>query len=206
LRRGQQGGSSASWHAAAIAPSSDLPDGQFCDFAVQPLPQKYFAFSETQISCSVPAVPPPQEGRFAIVTDVERGMRWTLWCREASAPMRTAKSCGPDAPTLASRSRVYPADDGGKRARSPGRARISRKTIAWGMPDVSGASAVNTRVHTPTTKRTRGCGCIAHPAFPAPSDFIGRHCLAKLGRIVPRERGGVSEINVSRRAVARQTG
>jgi hypothetical protein len=25
------------------------------------------------------------------------------------------------------------------------------KTIAWGMPDVSGASAVNTRVHTPTT-------------------------------------------------------
>ena len=37
------------------------------------------------------------------------------------------------------------------------------------MPDVSGASAVNTRVHTPTTKRTRGCGCIGHPAFPAPS-------------------------------------
>ena len=38
------------------------------------------------------------------------------------------------------------------------------------MPDVSGASAVNTRVHTKTTKRTRGCGCIGHPAFPAPSD------------------------------------
>jgi hypothetical protein len=41
------------------------------------------------------------------------------------------------------------------------------------MPDVSGASAVNTRVHTPTTKRTRGCGCIGHPAFPAPSYFRG---------------------------------
>src|ERR1700724_4044999 len=68
-------------------------------------------------------------------------------------------------------------DDGGKRARSPGRARISRKTIAWGMPDVSGASAVNTRVHTPTTKRTRGCGCIGHPAFPAPSfNFEGDAC------------------------------
>ena len=40
------------------------------------------------------------------------------------------------------------------------------------MPDVSGASAVNTRVHTKTTKRTRGCGCIGHPAFPAPSDFL----------------------------------
>src|ERR1700726_860790 len=36
---------------------------------------------------------------------------------------------------------------------------------------LSGASAVNTRVHTPTTKRTRGCGCIGHPAFPAPSPF-----------------------------------
>ena len=88
-----------------------------------------------------------------------------------AALKRTAKSCGPDAPTLASRSRVYPASDGGKKARSPGRSRISRKTIAWGMPDVSGASAVNTRVHTKTTKRTRGCGCIVHPAFPAPSDF-----------------------------------
>src|SRR5271167_4094814 len=39
------------------------------------------------------------------------------------------------------------------------------------MPDVSGASTVNTRVHTKTTKRTRGCGCIGHPAFPAPSDL-----------------------------------
>jgi hypothetical protein len=99
-------------------------------------------------------------------------MRWTRWCRETSALKRTAKACGPGAPTLALRSRVYPADDGGKKARSPGRSRISRKTIAWGMPDVSGASAVNTRVHTKTTKRTRGCGCIGHPAFPAPSDFL----------------------------------
>src|SRR6266700_5270176 len=41
-----------------------------------------------------------------------------------------------------------PRGDGGKRNSSPGRSRISRKTIAWGMPDVSGASAVNTRVHT----------------------------------------------------------
>ena len=61
-------------------------------------------------------------------------------------------------------------------ARTPGprgERDISRKTIAWGMPDVSGASAVNTRVHTKTTKRTRGCGCIGHPAFPAPSCFRG---------------------------------
>jgi hypothetical protein len=38
--------------------------------------------------------------------------------------MRTAKSCGPDAPTLASSSRKATfAGDGGKKARSPGRAR-----------------------------------------------------------------------------------
>src|SRR6266700_6205149 len=67
-----------------------------------------------------------------------------------------------------------PRGDGGKRNSSPGRARISRKTIAWGMPDVPGASAVNTRVHTYYPQRTRGCGCIGHPAFPAPSVFKGR--------------------------------
>ena len=43
--------------------ASDLPDGPFFEFAVQPLLQKYFAFSETKISCSVHAVPPRQEGR-----------------------------------------------------------------------------------------------------------------------------------------------
>jgi hypothetical protein len=37
---------------------------------------------------------------------------------------RTAKSCGPDAPTLVSSfAEVIPLDDGGKQARSPGRAR-----------------------------------------------------------------------------------
>src|SRR5258706_2242568 len=34
----------------------------------------------------------------------------------------------------------------------------------------------------------RGCGCIVRPAFPAPSIIEG-HCLAKLGRIAPRECG-----------------
>src|SRR5271156_6866366 len=105
----------------------------------------------------------------------------------------TAKSCGPDAPTLASRSRGWPRETTGAKEPGPrGERAVSRNTIAWGMPDVSGASAVNTRVHTPTTKRTRGCGCIGHPAFPAPSDTRGWHRFAKLGRIVPRECGGVS--------------
>jgi len=28
----------------------------------------------------------------------------------------------------------------------------------------------------------RGCGCIEHPAFPAPSTFSGRQVHARLGR------------------------
>jgi hypothetical protein len=83
------------------------------------------------------------------------------------------------------------AGDGGKKARSPGRSRISRKTIAWGMSGTPGDLAVNTRVHTHYPMRTRGCGCARHPAFPAPSGWRGRMIFEYLGRIVPRDRGGV---------------
>jgi len=44
-----------------------------------------------------------QEGRFAIVTDVGRGMRWT-WVAspDERGGLRTAKARGPDPPTLGS--------------------------------------------------------------------------------------------------------
>jgi hypothetical protein len=78
------------------------------------------------------------------------------------------------------------ADDGGKRARSPGRARHKPlKPLRAGMPGDSGVLVV-TRVLLTTTKRTRGRGCSGHPAFPTPS--IGREILAELGRIVSRGR------------------
>jgi hypothetical protein len=84
-------------------------------------------------------------------------------------PQRTAKSCGHDAATLASSWREYRADDGGKRGRSPGRARISRKTIARGKPGCPGCTCSLTRVHFCSTLRTRDCGRSRRPAFPAPS-------------------------------------
>jgi len=68
-------------------------------------------------------IPPYQEGRFAIVTDVRRVAVDADGAVRRAALKRTAKSCGPGAPTLASRSRVESANDGGKRARSPGRGR-----------------------------------------------------------------------------------
>jgi hypothetical protein len=48
---------------------------------VQPLLQKYFGSLFTQITSSSLAIPHPQEGRIAIVTDVGRGMRWTRQCQ-----------------------------------------------------------------------------------------------------------------------------
>jgi hypothetical protein len=58
-----------------------LPDGQITDPPVQPHSQKYSGSLLTQITSTSTAIPPSQEGRIAIVTDVGRGMRWTLIAR-----------------------------------------------------------------------------------------------------------------------------
>jgi hypothetical protein len=71
-------------------------------------------------------------------------------------------------------SRKHPQGDGDKKARSPGRVRNRPlKPIARGMPGETGVTVVTTLVWFFTS--IRGCGCIAHPAFPAPSDFRGLH-------------------------------
>jgi hypothetical protein len=103
--------------------------------------------------------------------------------------LRTAKSCGPDAPTLASSfAEATPRGDGGKKARSPERARRKPlKPLRAGMPGASGGSVVTTRVLS--TLRTRGCGCGGHPAFPVPSVFRAAFLPAQLGRTAPRESG-----------------
>ena len=122
--------------------------------------------------------------------------RHERWERDAMDAMRhqtndvsrTAKSCGSGAPTLALSSRPdasHLAGDGGKKARSPGRSRISRNTIAQGMPVVCGVPVVATRV---LSCCTRGYGCIGHPAFPAPSLCDEGGLLEELGRFAPRER------------------
>src|SRR5882757_3221038 len=98
---------------------------------------------------------------------------------------RTAKSCGSGAPTLALSSWVRSTDDGGKRARSPGRARISRKTIVQGMP----VDAVYPWLLTPVLFFcTGGHGCNAHPAFPAPSVVRAEAARLNLARNRRRDR------------------
>ena len=58
--------------------------------------------------------------------------------RGRTMPERTVKSCGPDAPVLAS-NRVEAkafADDGGKKAGHQGELEVSRKATAQGRPGV----------------------------------------------------------------------
>ena len=64
----------------------------------------------------IPAHPASIGGALRIVTDVERGMRWTRGAARRTVLTRTAKSCGPDIPTLMSSLR-FSVGDGGKKAR-----------------------------------------------------------------------------------------
>src|SRR5437763_887852 len=74
--------------------------------------------------------PGPPEGRFAIVTMRWAGMRWTLWCQARFfVPDENARAYGEvvwswrrDAGAKFPRSKLL-RGDGGKKARSPGRAR-----------------------------------------------------------------------------------
>jgi len=109
---------------------------------------------------------------------------------------RTAKSCGPDASTLAFKSR---GDICGatvtKKPDRRGEHEISCKTIARGMPGVSGVTVVtNARAYY---QYTRGYGRTRRPAFPAPSEGRAGSLIAKLGRIAPRECEGVCEIKAT---------
>ena len=156
----------------------------------------------------------PTKGRIAIVTDVRRdavdaavscAQSWIAGrvSRERSAAygrailLRTAKSCGPDAPTLASsswmlcrpyRARIqrWFAGDGGKQARSPGRARRNPlKPLRAGMPGDSGVLVV-TRVRSTTIIAHEAAGAAGIRHSPRPR--LGREINQQLGRFAPRER------------------
>ena|SRR5580692_9774097 len=65
--------------------------------------QKYFRSRATQITFTSPSSR-PTEGRFAVVTDAGRDAVDAGGAADESAGLRTAKSCGPDASTLAFKS------------------------------------------------------------------------------------------------------
>jgi len=103
--------------------------------------------------------------------------------RRAAFYLRTAKPCGPGAPMqVPSLSNPNERGDGDNKARSHrGDHGISRKTIAQGMPECFGEPVVTNSCaffHC-----MRGCGCITHPAFPAPSSFEGQRFVQHSGTI-----------------------
>src|SRR5258706_5038767 len=103
---------------------------------------------------------------------------------------RTAKSCGSDAPMLASSLREEAQATVSNKRGHRGEREVSRKTIARGMPGETGVTVVTTLVCL--FFYTRGCGCIERPAFPAPSDLRRREIHAKLARKrAARSRGRV---------------
>src|ERR1700716_3064179 len=111
--------------------------------------------------------------------------------------LRTAKSCGPDAPTLASSSRMlcrpyrartqrWFAGDGGKRARSPGRARRKPlKPLRAGMPGDSGV-LVFTRVRSTTIIAHETAGALGIRHSPRPRG--GGDFMHSSGAFAPRDR------------------
>src|ERR1700735_2312908 len=99
---------------------------------------------------------------------------------DESVTLRTVKSCGPDAPTLASSSREakFLGGEGGNKARSPGRARRKPlKPLRAGMPGDPGATVVtNARVYY-SPRAAAGASGTRHSPLPlgvAPRPLFGR--------------------------------
>jgi hypothetical protein len=88
--------------AGVLRENADLLKRINVIWVVQSPSQKYSRSLLTQITCISLAIPAHTEGRFAIVTDVGLGCDGRGRRQRRGRYLRTAKSCGPDAPTLAS--------------------------------------------------------------------------------------------------------
>jgi hypothetical protein len=192
---------SAHFRASSTGRMNDLPQvicpsGGLLTGVSSPISKNISLHPSGKSSLQIRAIPPHQRGvsrssrtRGADAVDAAAFCAQRD-CRAGDEPLsdhqasgremlqRTAKSCGPDAPTLASSSRscVGPtglrqdisADDGGKQARSPGRARRKPlKPLRAGMPGDSGGLVV-TRVRSTTTiaHETAGASGIRHSPRP----------------------------------------
>jgi hypothetical protein len=139
----------------------------------------------------------PACGRTALPTVFDETGRMVRGPARASAGQaRTVKSCGPDAPMLAS-SRVEmcpaqpglryianPQGDGGKKAGHRGDHVISRKPLRGESRDDPVEPVVYSCAFCAHDR-----GCNRRPAFPAPSILEEGQICARLGRTAPRECG-----------------
>src|ERR1700733_4090638 len=109
--------------------------------------------------------------------------------KDEGAILRTAKSCGPDAPTLASswwrkfHRRWWQTSPVTRES-----AEEAVKTIARGMPDVSGVTVVTNACAF--YQCARGCGRAERPAFPAPLSLgVAPRPLFSEGRTLEQNSG-----------------
>src|SRR5216684_6009070 len=101
---------------------------------------------------------------------------------------RTAKSCRSDAPMLASSLREEAQATVSNKPGHRGEHEVSRKTIARGMPGLLRCTCGD-YARVLYLFRTRGCGCIGRPAFPAPSDMRAERSCTTSGA----SRRGIAE-------------
>ena len=141
---------------------------------------------------------PPTEGRIAIVTNVGAGCGGRVGAADERRAMRTAKSCGPDPPTLGSSLAVMIRKATvAKKPGTPGRARISRKTIAQGMPD-DPAKPVVTAACVFCCRRAMGEAITRHSLRPLIPEGVGfqdpdRSCRGNV-ESYPQKCGGRSDV------------
>jgi hypothetical protein len=115
-----------------------------------------------------------------VVTNAGRDAVDALAALDERRLKRTAKSCGPGAPTLALRSWSDPRTTGAKEPGPRGEHEISRKTIAQGRPDDSAPPVVTTVCFLPM-HTGRGCALSTRSSL---RPLISRGWFAQqLGRI-----------------------
>ncbi len=210
-------------HERICSRRRDLPVGPFVETAVESALQKYFHFHSPQITSRTSRIPPHQRGvsrssrtrgadavdaaAFCAQRDCRAGDEpvsdqqhaderccCVRRSRVVLTPRRWRQVCGRQVSPTGRGQATYSASDGGKRARSPGRARRKPlKPLRAGMPGDSGVLVV-TRVLSTNTKCTRGCGCSGHPAFPTPS--VGGSFKQRLGRLASRGRSRIRRDSV----------
>jgi hypothetical protein len=127
---------------------------------------------------------------------VGHGMRWTLR-RQVIFTGRNVRSVRRSRVVLAPRpwrqvGAKYRADDGGKKRRSPGRARISRNTIARGKPGCPGCTCSLTRVLFCSTLAHGTAGAVGARLSLRPLSERGTTNWQHSGEIEPRERSWLS--------------
>ena len=108
-------------------------------------------------------------------------MRWACWRARRAWPVRTAKSCGPDLPTLGSSLAVsIRKATVAKKPGTPRRARISRQTNRAGNAGCFGVPVVTCL--RAFLSCTQGCGCVRCTGIPCALFFVRDEIDASLGR------------------------